>query len=61
LLAYKNLRQLFPSLLYIGLSTANLTCAQTKNISDILASQKIRLIHNYPKDKYLCNITQTIL
>lgn len=57
---YKNLRQILPSLNFLYLTTATWNCNHTKNVSDTLFSQKIRMSYNYYLDRYQCNITQPL-
>lgn len=55
---YRNLRQLFPSIYLISLTTRTWNCSYTKQVANALSRQKIRMNYNNYYDRLLCNITQ---
>jgi neutral trehalase len=56
---YRNLKQLFPELFMIALSTKTWNCSYTTQVSKALARQRIRMNYNDLSDKKICNVVQT--
>lgn len=58
LVDYRNLRQLFPSLFMISLSTRSWNCSYVQRVVNALSRQKVRLNYNNVQDQQICNIKQ---
>jgi hypothetical protein len=56
---YRNLKQLFPDLFMISLSTKTWNCSYTTQVSKALARQRIRMLYNDLSDRKICNVVQT--
>lgn len=59
LVQYRNLRQLFPLLSMVSLTTHKWNCSYTQQIVNVLSRQKIILLHNNYLDQQRCNINQS--
>jgi Leucine-rich repeat (LRR) protein len=57
---YRNLRQLFPKISIISLTTRTWNCSYTQQVTKALSRQKIRMSYNNNYDRYICNIKQTM-
>lgn len=56
---YRNLRQLFPKIYQVGLSTKNWNCSYQTRIAKVLNQQKILMNYNTLSERAVCNIKQT--
>ena len=54
---YRNLRQLFPKITMVSLTTKTWNCSYTTQVSKVLARQRIRMNYNDYRDRLICNVT----
>lgn len=57
---YQSLRQLFPHILKVSLTTTSWNCSYTNQVIKILTVQKIKMSYNDFDDRLICNIKQII-
>lgn len=60
LMAYQNLRQLFPDIYMVSLTTTTWNCSYTKQVVKVLNRQKISINYNNGLDRQICNVQQTL-
>lgn len=60
LIDYRNLRQLFPNLMQISLTTRTWNCSYTQQVAKALSRQAIYMNYNNFRDRSICNINQTV-
>lgn len=60
LMDYRNLRQLFPDLYMVSLTTTTWNCSYTRQVVNALSRQKITINYNNRFDVQICNIKQTM-
>lgn len=56
---YRNLRQIFPEISQIALSTKTWNCSYTKQVSKALERQRILMNYNSVEDRRICNVVQS--
>lgn len=60
LMDYRNLRQLFPDIYMVSLTTTTWNCSYTRQIVKALNRQKISINYNNRFDRQICNVQQTL-
>jgi hypothetical protein len=58
LIDYRNIRQLFPNITQISLTTRTWNCSYTHQVAKVLARQKILMNYNNFRDRAICSIKQ---
>lgn len=60
LVDYRNLRQLFPNIYMLSLTTRTWNCSYTQQVAKALSRQKIIMNYNNVYDRSICNVKQVM-